>query len=112
MAPAADEAPYNKEQPWQQADNADVVEHAKGKAMGLLKVVAYAGIQSQCGVVTVPDPWVFSDPVQGQLPELDAEGTASFEDFVRKQRESRRTGEEHGAKHEDRALIPADETQP
>ncbi|MNT82761.1 hypothetical protein D3C72_2225390 [compost metagenome] len=80
--------------------------------MGFLKTVADAGVQSQCGVVAVPDPWVLSDPVQGQLPELDAEGTASFEDFVRKQRESRRTGEEHGAKHEDRASIPADETQP
>ncbi|MNH46400.1 hypothetical protein D3C79_1091690 [compost metagenome] len=52
--------------------------------MGFLKAVADAGVQGQLGVVAVPDPWVFGDPAQGQLPELEAEGAASFDDLVRK----------------------------
>ncbi|MNS90013.1 hypothetical protein D3C72_1240470 [compost metagenome] len=84
MALATDEAPCKEEQPWQQADNADVVEHAQGKAMGFLQGVADARVQAQLGVVAMSDPRMFSDLAQGQLPELDAEGAASCDDFVGK----------------------------
>ncbi|MNU10039.1 hypothetical protein D3C72_2569690 [compost metagenome] len=52
--------------------------------MGFLQGVADARVEGQLGVVAMSDPRMVSDPAQGQLPELDAEGAASCDDFVRK----------------------------